>query len=149
VRPFAFDRSWTFPVSPEELWRVLSVTDDYRKWWRWLTRFESDGLVEGATADCVVQAPLPYSLRFRVQILEVEPARLVRTQVTGDLDGPAQLEISPHAEGAQARLVWEVDLRSPLLRPMARWARPLMHWGHDWVVETGVRHFRRRAFAVV
>ncbi len=147
MRPFGFDRSWLFDASPEELWSVLSQTSEYPKWWRWLRGFESNGLGAGSTADCVVQAPLPYSLRFRVHVLDVEPARLVRTEVTGDLDGPARLEIEPHPDGSLARLAWEVDLRSPPLRAMARWARPLMHWGHDWVVETGVRQFRRRAFA--
>jgi hypothetical protein len=146
VRPFSFDRSWEFPASPEQLWSALSATGEYPKWWRWLRAFETDGLIEGGDAACVVKGPLPYELRFNIHVLEVAPARLVRTEVTGDLHGPARLEIAPHTNGARARLAWEVDLRSPLLRPMALWARPLMQWGHDWIVDSGVRQFRRRAF---
>jgi hypothetical protein len=147
VRPFGADRRWVFPVPPDQLWAVLSQTDDYPRWWRWLRRFECDGLVAGAEAVCVVQGPVPHALRFRINVVDVEPARFVRTEVRGDLEGPARLEIAPHAEGSDVRLLWEVELRSPLLRPMARWARPLMQWGHDWVVDTGVDAFRRRAFA--
>src|SRR5207237_8568980 len=54
---FRFDRRWTFPVPPTELWEALSRTDDYRSWWTWLPRFEGDGLVEGGRTDCVVRAP--------------------------------------------------------------------------------------------
>jgi hypothetical protein len=91
----------------------------------------------------VVRAPLPYSLRFTVEVLEVVPNRLVDARVSGDLDGPARLEVAPRGDGSSARLVWAVEVRKPLLRSAARWARPAMEWGHDWVVSSGIRQFRR------
>jgi len=143
MKPFAFDRSWRFPVAPESLWRVLERTDDYRSWWRWLREFDSDGLVVGSASRCAVRGPFPYSLNFTVHVREVVPAALVRTEVTGDLAGPARLEIAADGDGSTARLAWELELCSPLLRELARWARPLMEWGHGWVVDNGVRQFRR------
>ena len=145
VKPFGFDRSWTFPVPPADLWDILLRTDDYPRWWRWLREFESDGLTEGAAARCVVRGPFPYSLNFTVNVLEIGPGRLVRTEVTGDLAGPARLEIAADGDGSAARLLWELELCSPVLRELARWARPLMEWGHGWVVDNGVRQFRSRA----
>jgi hypothetical protein len=145
VRPFRFDRRWVFEVPPDELWRVLSRTDQFPTWWKWLRRFDSDGLVEGGESRCVIRGALPYSLSFAVRVVELQPPSLVRADVSGDLAGPARLEIEPHPDGSTARLVWEVDLRSPILRPMVRVARPLMEWGHDWVVDTGIRQFERHA----
>ena len=143
MRPFTFDRSWTFPVPPEELWEVLQRTDDYPRWWRWLREFDAGELTEGTPARCVVRGPFNYSLNFTVNVIEVVPSQLVRTEVTGDLAGPARLEIEPAAEGCTARLAWEVELCPVPLRELARWARPLMEWGHGWVVDNGVRQFRR------
>ena len=144
VKPFAFDRTWTFDVPPNELWAVLVRTDEYPHWWRWLREFDaSGGLDVGTSARCVVRGPFPYSLTFVVDVIEVVDNELVRTQVTGDLAGPARLEIERTAAGSRARLAWEVELCSPLLRELARWARPLMEWGHGWVVDNGVRQFRR------
>lgn len=143
VKPFAFDRTWTFPDTPDELWAILQRTDEYRAWWRWLREFDTDGLVEGGSARCVVRGPFPYSLNFTVHVRKVEECHLVETEVTGDLAGPARLEIEPDGNGSRARLVWSVELCSPLLRELARWARPLMEWGHGWVVDNGVRQFRR------
>ena len=45
--PFRFDRIWTFPVPPAELWAVLERTDDYVSWWSWLREFDADGLHAG------------------------------------------------------------------------------------------------------
>ncbi len=138
---FPFDRSWVFPVPPAELWQAISRTDRFPEWWAWLRSFDSDGLAVGSTAHCVVRAPLPYTLSFRVAIHRVVPERLLDTLVSGDLEGPARLEVEPHPKGSTARLVWDLQLRPPVLRAASRLARPLMVWGHDWVVDNGVRQF--------
>jgi hypothetical protein len=145
TRPFVFDRAWTFPVPAGELWSVLERTDRYPEWWTWLRELDADGLRPGAVAHCTIRPPLPYALRFRVELDQVEPGRLVAGQVRGDLHGPARLEIHPDGEGCQARLVWELRLGSPVLRRLSLVARPAMVWGHDRVVALGVRQFRHRA----
>ena len=147
--PFTFDRSWEFDIDAAGLWRVLSVTGDYSRWWTWLRRLDApDGLAVGRPTHCVVRAPLPYSLTFTVTPVQIEPERLVEADVDGDLAGRARLELSPLAEGGcRARLVWSVDLRDRVLRPLARLARPVLEWGHEWVVATGVEQFRTRALA--
>ena len=118
--------------------------EDFPSWWSWLRRFDCpDGLVPGSVAHCEVRAPLPYSLRFDVRVDEVEPASSLSATVSGDIAGPARLTLAPAPGGAAADLWWEVEVQAPVLRTGARWARPLMAWGHEWVVATGVRQFRR------
>lgn len=147
LQPFRFDRRWVFPVPPERLWAVVASTGDYQKWWPWLRVLEGE-LTEGTVARCEIRSPLPYSLRFTVAVAEVVPERLVRGDIDGDLRGPARLELDPHADGVEARLVWEVELTRSLLRRAAAVARPAMEWGHDWVVANGVEQFCRRALGV-
>jgi uncharacterized protein YndB with AHSA1/START domain len=149
--PFRFDRCWTFPVPPDELWATVSRTHDYPAWWSWLRDFDTDGdtegLHEGATARCVIRAPLPYALRFTVAIQRVVAAELVDTRIQGDLDGPARLEIAADENGCTARLAWSLQLRDPVLRRFAFVGRPAMAWAHDRVVEVGLRQFEQRALA--
>lgn len=143
---FASDRTFTFDVGAERFWETISRTDDFPRWWSWLHRFDVDGLHEGTSARCEVRAPLPYSLRFDVVVERVVEGRLVETMVKGDIAGPARLEIDAlAADRCQARLTWALEPATPLLRNMARFARPVMEWGHDRVLEIGVRQFRRRA----
>lgn len=143
--PFRFDRAWTFPVSPDALWGVLERTDDYVTWWSWLREFDADGLRAGTRARCTIQSPLPYALHCDVAVLQVEPATAVVTQIGGDLRGPARLDITPHADGSQARLSWSLEVGTPVLVGLARFGRPVMAWAHDMVVAIGVDQFRRRA----
>jgi uncharacterized protein YndB with AHSA1/START domain len=147
--PFRFDRSWHFGVSPEELWATLSRTERYRSWWPWLREFDLEGggeaLRTGAVAHVVIQAPLPYQLRCDVRVVDAVVDELLVTEVDGDLTGPARLELRPTGDGTEARLAWELELRAPLLRSLARVARPAMAWAHDRIVERGLVQFEGHA----
>ena len=147
--PFRFDRSWHFGVTPGDLWKTLARTDRYREWWPWLREFAVDGdgpaLTTGAVAHVVIQAPLPYQLHCTVRVLDAVTDERLVTAVDGDLHGPARLELVPVADGTEARLVWELDLRAPLLRSFARVGRPAMAWAHDRIVERGLEQFEGHA----
>jgi uncharacterized protein YndB with AHSA1/START domain len=143
--PFCFDRTWWFPVPPEQLWAVLTRTDRYTSWWSWLREFDTDGFAPGANAHCVIQSPLPYALRCTIEVDEMRAARAIVTTVSGDLQGPARLEVFGAGQGCTARLVWSLTPGSPLLRNLARIGRPAMIWAHDRVVAIGVDQFRQRA----
>jgi uncharacterized protein YndB with AHSA1/START domain len=148
--PFAFDRSWHFALPPEELWATLARTDRYRTWWPWLRELRVDGagLTAGTVADVVIQAPLPYQLRCALHVLEADAPRRLLVSVTGDLEGPARLELEPDdGTGAVARLVWALEVRSGMLRPLAAVARPALAWAHDRIVERGLAQFEEHALA--
>ncbi len=114
--PFCFDRTWWFPVPPDQLWAVFNRTDQYSQWWSWLKEFDTEGFVVGTTAHFVIQSPLPYALRCTIHVDEMRPAEVIVTTVTGDLEGPARLEIGDATDGCTARLVWALTPGNPMLR---------------------------------
>lgn len=137
------DRRYRFAVPPEVLWSALSRTDDYRRWWPWLRRLEGADFAEGARWRCEVQPPLPYSLRFELELEEVVPPRFVTATVTGDLRGHAAIDVRATVEGSELRLVSTLGPDSAVLRTIALVAHPLVRFGHDWVIDTGLRQFRQ------
>ena len=59
------------------VWAALGDVEAYRDWWPWLRRFEADGLRAGAVWRCLVQPPLPYTVRFDLTLHRViEPERV-------------------------------------------------------------------------
>ena len=83
-----------------------------------------------------------------MRVDDVTAARVVQTTVAGDLCGRARLELDRVEGGSTARLVWSLDLGNPVLAQLARFGRPLMSWGHDLVVATGVEQFRHAALGI-
>jgi hypothetical protein len=140
------DRRYRFDVDRETLWTAIEATDDYRRWWPWLRRLEAKGLIEGDTWDCVVQPPLPYTLRFTLSLDRVVPGRLAVASITGQIEGAARLEIDTDGDdtSCEARLVSELVPANGMLKTVSRFAQPVAQFGHDWVLDTGARQFRAR-----
>ncbi len=139
------DRRHPFDVPPEELWAAMQQVDTYQSWWPWLRELDALSLTPGAVWSAVVQPPLPYRLRFDIHIHEVVAAARVSAEVTGDIEGSAWLEITATPMGSELHLVSELAPTNPLLRTVARVAGPVVRFGHEWVLDTGVRQFEDRA----
>lgn len=143
---FTSDRRWRFGMAPATLWALLTETGAYTAWWPWLRRFDAGaGFCAGATWVCLVQPPLPWRVQFTLQLERVEPHHLAVARVRGDIEGTAVLTVVACADGSEARLRSALRPAQPLMRRVAVLARPLVRWGHDWVLDTGARQFAARA----
>ncbi|HEX4819434.1 MAG TPA: hypothetical protein VFV00_04455 [Acidimicrobiales bacterium] len=139
---FEFDRSWTFTVPRDSLWSRLSDTSSFSTWWPWLRSFDPVPIEEGARTRCTIGPPLPYVLTVDLTVARVVEFETVDVDVDGDLRGPARLQLGDGDGGTTARLHWTLDVQRPMLRRAAMLGRPVLQWGHDWVVRSGVEQFR-------
>ncbi len=142
------DRSWTFDLDADSLWGRMVDLDRYRQWWPWLRRFDADGGFDrGARWWCTVAPPLPYVVRFVIDLDRVDD-RSVSATVTGDITGSATLDVEALDDArSRAHLVSRLAPANPVLRSFARAAGPLVRWGHDWVIDQGRRQFDPRGDA--
>jgi uncharacterized protein YndB with AHSA1/START domain len=141
----ASDRRYHFGVRPEEFWSVIADTAAYQTWWPWLRLFDGPALEVGAAWRCLVQPPLPYRVRFTLDLEQVEVPELVVVSARGDITGTARLEVSPNASGTHVRLLSHLRPSNRVLRGASYLAYPMVRFGHDWVLDTGARQFRNRA----
>ena len=145
VAPFGFDRTWRFDVPVDRLWSAVADTSSFPTIFGWLDDYDSGPLERGTVASFRVRPPLPYSLHFVVTVTDVVMQQRVEARVGGDVSGDAELVVGPTEDGSLARLRWDLELVRPSLRRFASVTRRPMIWGHDLVVATGVRRFRRTA----
>jgi hypothetical protein len=144
---FRSDRSWAFDDDLPSLWDRIADLDHYESWWPWLHRFDPGaGFTSGARWECEVAPPLPYVVRFTVVLEEIDEQHRVTATVIGDVQGSAVLETVGSADGgSSARLTSLLAPANPILRGFGLVARPLVQWGHDWVLDQGQRQFVRAA----
>lgn len=138
------DRCYRFDVDRDTLWSTIETVDDYRGWWPWLRRFDANGLVQGDVWTCIVQPPLPYSLRFTIALDHVVRGHVADASLDGDIRGRARLELADSEGGCEARLVSALVPANGFLRTVAALAHPIAQFGHDWVLDTGARQFNAR-----
>jgi uncharacterized protein YndB with AHSA1/START domain len=139
------DHRFALAASRDAVWQAITVTDDYRTWWPWLRRFDGDGLAAGNEWTCEVRPPVPYSVRFIITLDEVVAGERVASTIAGDIAGSALLTLNDDAPGCELRLTSELAPSNRFLRSIGALARPLVQFGHDWVITTGARQFERAA----
>lgn len=128
------------------MWDAFTRVDEYRAWWPWLARFDGESFELGDRWRCEVSPPLPYRLTFDITLVDVVPNELVRARIDGDIGGWAELSVTDceRGEGCELRLRSALSPRNQVLRLVALGARPVARFGHDWVLDSGVRQFRRQ-----
>ena len=124
----------------------MAQVEHYRRWWPWLRHLDATALGDGQVWSAVVQPPLPYRLRFDVHLDDVRAPHRAYARVTGDIEGAASLEIAPTTDGSELHLVSDLAPTNAVLRAVAQLAPPVARFGHEWVLDTGLRQFRDRAF---
>ena len=139
------DRWYDFPASRSTVWEAFLATGQYRRWWPWLVEFDARELAVGQTWSCAVSPPLPYVVRFTLELVDVEPPVAVRALVRGDVVGDARLEIAENGSGCRLHLVSDLAPGNSALQIIAAAARPVVRRGHDWVLDTGAKQFVERA----
>ena len=144
--PFTSDRTWTFEaMNADEVWQQIGRAARDPDPWPWVRTFDPGaGLVRGAVWRCVVAPPLPYVVRLSIHIDEIVPRELVSSRVDGDIAGTARLTFVEDERGVTARLQSRLTPSSPALRALSVIARPVVEWGHSWVLERGGSQFVRR-----
>jgi hypothetical protein len=136
---------YELPLPREEAWSLISDVSNYRNWWPWLRVFDAAALAPGEEWRCEVQPPVPYLVRFRVVIEDVETAVRVRASVLGDVVGTATLRMEDTPNGCLATLDSSLAPGNTALRMVSRFAGPIARFGHDWVLDSGARQFITRA----
>lgn len=61
--------------------------------------------------------------------------------MVGDIEGDATLTLEPTEAGCTARLRSQLAPADPMLRGVGAAARPVIEWGHDWVLDQGQQQF--------
>ncbi|MDP9020979.1 MAG: SRPBCC family protein [Actinomycetota bacterium] len=138
-------RELHFDADRDAVWAAMSRVADFPRWWPWLRRFDGTDLATGSVWSCVIQPPLPYALRVTVTLDEVMAPRLVVATVAGDVSGTARLVLHDDGDGCRGVLSSTLTPDHGIPRLVARVAPAVARFGHDWVLETGVRQFADRA----
>ena len=140
---------YELPLHRTEVWGLISEVGNYPGWWPWLHTFEAAALAEGEEWRCEIRPPVPYPVRFRVAIGQIEAPALVQAEVRGDVVGDAVLTLDEAEDGCVATLRSSLAPGNAALQLVSRFAAPIAKFGHDWVLDSGARQFLARAVVPV
>jgi len=153
MRPYVFVDEWEVAAPPEAVFDAIADARSYPEWWSPVyIDVESDGPPEiGKESRQHFKGRLPYELRTRSVISELDPPRVIAADVDGDLRGRGVWTLTPTDGGTHVRFDWRVHADRRLLRALTPVLRPLLRWNHNWAIARameGLEPYARRHAAV-
>ena len=135
----------TFAAPPDFVWESLTQTELFEDWWAWIrdVRLEGEALTEGSTISFTIDPPIHYRLKIAVHVDEADEGKFLRGRVTGDLVGDATFQLDGDDTSSDVNIMWDVEIKSPVIRPVILIARPVLLRAQIWAVEVALRGFRR------
>jgi len=150
--PFHFNYRWTTDAGIESVWAVLEQVDEWPGWWPGLTAAERVGAAQadvdaadlpvtpGSRARLLVHAPVGWSLRFSIEVEEVDAPHHIRFRASGDLRGEGRWTLTATEGVTTIDSLWCVTTSRTIISAM----RPLSGLMHGAVMRAGERGLRSR-----
>jgi uncharacterized protein YndB with AHSA1/START domain len=139
---------WAFDAPIERVWTLIERTEEWPSWWRAVSAVEGlrEGDVRGvgAVRRLTWRTALPYSIKFDVEVTQVEPLAFIEGRASGELDGIGQWRFRADGERTMVRYDWTVDVRKPWMQALAPLLRPAFAWNHGKVMAWGEDGARQR-----
>ncbi|TNC66829.1 SRPBCC family protein [Rubellimicrobium roseum] len=138
---------WRVEASLEEVGAVLADIGGLSTWWPsvYLSAEEiapGDALGVGKVVALHTKGWLPYTLRWRFRVTEVDPPRRVVLVPEGDFTGRGTWTFAQEGAVAVIRYDWDVEARKPVLRALTWLLRPLFTANHLWAMRQGEESLR-------
>jgi carbon monoxide dehydrogenase subunit G len=138
-----FLTTWHVAASPEEVLTILSDETLFPEWWPsafiWVGRqAQGDECGKGRAADVFSRGFLPYTLRWRVSVVDILPEKdgfIVQAQ--GDLNGIGRWTVRAKGQGSEVSFFWSVQVGHRLLRYFELLLWPLFRANHRWCMRQG------------
>lgn len=139
ARRYSFRSRWHLGAPQQRVWALfeeLLGSEEPLRWWPGMASERRGGPDIHVTAG----TPVGYSLRFRLHDLVQTPQERVALRSDGDLEGTADVRLSPRdATSSAIDVVWDVDVTPPWMRLTGFALRPAFVLGHHAVMRAGER----------
>ncbi len=135
---YVFIDEWDIDAPQDAVFDALADARTYPEWWRpvYIT-VDADGPPEvGRISQQEFKGRLPYHLKTRSTIVQMDRPGELEVSVVGDLTGKGVWTLSPAADGGvHVRFDWRVVADRTLLRVLTPLLRPLFRWNHNWSIQ--------------
>ncbi|MFN2557482.1 MAG: SRPBCC family protein [Nitriliruptorales bacterium] len=138
---YTFHSTWRVEASMSDTYGVLYDLEGYPSWWPEVKEVRR---IDASRANVCIRTAFAYSLQLRLEKeTSDQPAGLLRTRISGDLEGWSSWSITPIGRGCRLEFNEEVMARKGLLRALGPIARPLFRLNHALMMRHGEQGLRQ------
>jgi quercetin dioxygenase-like cupin family protein/uncharacterized protein YndB with AHSA1/START domain len=136
-REYVFVDEWDVDAPRESVFAAIADARSYPTWWKPVyLDVESSGEPEvGSESRQHFKGRLPYHLRTRSVITQLDAPYQIGAEVDGDLSGTGLWTLTVNEDGStHVRFDWRVHADRLLLRLLTPVLRRALRWNHAWAI---------------
>jgi uncharacterized protein YndB with AHSA1/START domain len=139
---YEFVTIWRFDAPLERVWEKIKDAETWSEWWKGVLRVEElskgDENGVGSIRRSTWKSALPYKLEFDLEILRVEPMKIIEARAFGELEGVGLWTLTAeNAATTHVRYDWKVRTTKAWMNIFAPIAKPFFRWNHDTIMNWG------------
>ena len=139
---YHFITRWRVPGTLDDIFAILADPRGLARWWpavyldvKVIEKGRADGV--GRVVDLLTKGWLPYTLRWRFRITEVNPPRGFSLDAQGDFVGRGIWTLRQDGDTVDITYDWQIRAEKPLLRYLSPLLKPIFSANHHWAMRKG------------
>lgn len=134
----------------EVIWHEIIDVLSYPLWWPNMKKTAILGterqLQSGSNVYYEIRGFLPYTLKYQVEVVEIQPYSSISLLSAGDLVGRGEFFLDDHENKVEATFLWDVSLGNFLLGFLSLFPlfRRLLKKNHDYVMANALTALKAR-----
>lgn len=140
---YHFTTHWRVKGSVDEIYNLLADAGRLPEWWPAV--YLDVTLLEpgdpetniGRVIELYTKGWLPYTLRWKFRLVEVEYPRGYTLEAEGDFVGRGAWSFAQEGEFVQVTYDWHIRAEKPLLKTLTPLLRPVFSANHQWAMARG------------
>ena len=140
---YHFITNWLVDASASEVYEILKQNQKLPDWWtavyldvKILAEGDANGV--GKLVELYTKGWLPYTLRWKYRVLEVQKPHKIRIEAIGDFIGNGLWTLEDtDSEQCKMTYDWQIEAKKPLLKKLSWLMKPLFSFNHLWAMSKG------------
>lgn len=138
---FRFATTWELNAPLPAVWDAIQNSAQWPQWWRGVLSVEDlepgDAHGIGKVQRFVWKSRLPYAVRFTMRVCSVDYQSRIEGVANGEVEGIGVWRFTMHGNNTIVRYQWEVRTIPLWVNLIAPFARRLIRWNHDQIMNWG------------
>lgn len=146
--PYEIVSRWRVPGSIDAVYDVLTDAAALPRWWpaayTQVSEIDAgDARGRGRVSDIVTRGFLPYDVKWRLTVVDVDPPATIRVAASGDLTGEGEWRLRQDGGDVDLVYTWRVRVEKPWMQRLEFLLKPLFAVNHRFVMRRGEAGLKR------
>lgn len=145
---YSFVTRWQIKAPVQQVWNAIYESTEWPQWWKGVKDVkvleENDASGVNGVREYTWKSVLPYSLKFKMRLVEREEPKRMRGIAFGELEGEGVWSFEQQGDIAFIQYNWDVITNKLWMNYFSFLLKPLFKYNHNVVMRWGAEGLAKK-----